>query len=261
MRPQRSVKLILICIILFCISPWCCGGEPNKQNSLESLNSGSNDTMSVENVYNSSNDVYIDESYDLLRKGSFSSATQKIREVLKTDPKNGLALNNLGVLLAIKAEYETALSVFKRAKNFARDRKIGGTTCQVPVGNIECVTVVSAMHSPAYTGKVPPIFWKSDIDEVAVFVGEQFCVPLEYAYHDDPIVWSSGSVKAVRTKPPTSTITKSDGSIQTVPLIIYKKVHHPEKHRKVDGTENLYFLDIEIERNIANLQLLLDHEL
>ena len=158
------------------------------QTQLDQLNSNEQ-AQTVENGFDSSNDVYIDESYDLIRKGLFSSATEKIQKILKTDPNNALALNNLGVLLAIKTEYESALSVFLRAKTFARDRKIGGTTCQVPVGDTDCVTVVSAMHSPDYTGKVPPIFWESDISEVAVVVGEQYCVPLEYAYHDDPVIW------------------------------------------------------------------------
>jgi Tfp pilus assembly protein PilF len=64
------------------------------------------------------------KSYDLLEEGKLDQAEEIYREVLRRDPGNPLALNNLGAIMVRKKNYPQALAYLERARALARGYKV-----------------------------------------------------------------------------------------------------------------------------------------
>jgi tetratricopeptide (TPR) repeat protein len=63
-------------------------------------------------------------SYDLLEAGKVDEAKKIYEQVLKRDPGNPLALNNLGAIMVKKGKYEAALSYLHQALPKAKGYKV-----------------------------------------------------------------------------------------------------------------------------------------
>jgi tetratricopeptide (TPR) repeat protein len=64
------------------------------------------------------------ESYDLLEAGKLDQAREIYGKILKKDPGNPLALNNLGAILVKQGKSQEALGYFKQALPRAKDYKV-----------------------------------------------------------------------------------------------------------------------------------------
>jgi tetratricopeptide (TPR) repeat protein len=64
------------------------------------------------------------ESYDLLEAGNLAQAQKLYDEILKQDPGNPLALNNLGAIKVKEHKYQEALKYLEQALPRAQDYKI-----------------------------------------------------------------------------------------------------------------------------------------
>ncbi len=64
------------------------------------------------------------ESYDLLEAGKLEQAKGKFLEILRQDPGNPLALNNLGYIAVKEKKYEEALEDLEQALPKARGYKV-----------------------------------------------------------------------------------------------------------------------------------------
>jgi len=64
------------------------------------------------------------KSYDLLEAGKLDQAAGIYREVLRRDPGNPLALNNLGAIEAKKKNYRQALDYLEQARARAKGYKV-----------------------------------------------------------------------------------------------------------------------------------------
>jgi Tfp pilus assembly protein PilF len=64
------------------------------------------------------------ESYDLLEAGKLAQAQKLYEEILKQDPSNPLALNNLGAIKVKEHKYEEALKYLEQALPRAKGYKI-----------------------------------------------------------------------------------------------------------------------------------------
>lgn len=64
------------------------------------------------------------ESYDLLEAGKVDEAQKLYEEVLRQDPGNPLALNNLGAVMVKKEKYKEALAYLQQALTKAKDYKV-----------------------------------------------------------------------------------------------------------------------------------------
>ena len=64
------------------------------------------------------------ESYDLLEAGKLAQARELYQEILKQDPGNPLALNNLGAIEVKEHKYEPALKSLEQALPRAKGYKI-----------------------------------------------------------------------------------------------------------------------------------------
>jgi len=64
------------------------------------------------------------ESYDLLEAGKLAQAQEIYEEVLKQDPGNPLALNNLGAIKVKERKYQEALKYLEQALPRAQGYKI-----------------------------------------------------------------------------------------------------------------------------------------
>jgi tetratricopeptide (TPR) repeat protein len=64
------------------------------------------------------------ESYDLLEAGKLAQAQKLYEEILKQDPGNPLALNNLGAIKVREHKYPQALKYLEQALPRARGYKI-----------------------------------------------------------------------------------------------------------------------------------------
>ena len=56
------------------------------------------------------------QSYDLLEAGKLEEAQKIYQEILKKDPGNPLALNNMGAIMVKKGKYRAALVYLRQAK-------------------------------------------------------------------------------------------------------------------------------------------------
>jgi len=63
-------------------------------------------------------------SYDLLEAGKVDEAQKIYEQVLKDDPGNPLALNNLGAVMAKKGKYQEALAYLQQALPQAKGYKV-----------------------------------------------------------------------------------------------------------------------------------------
>lgn len=64
------------------------------------------------------------ESYDLLEAGKLAQAQELYQEILKRDPGNPLALNNLGAIRVKEKKYPEALKYLEQALPRAKGYKI-----------------------------------------------------------------------------------------------------------------------------------------
>ena len=64
------------------------------------------------------------ESYDLLEAGKLDQAREIYGKILKKDPGNPLALNNLGAIMAKQGKYQEALALLEQALPRAKDYKV-----------------------------------------------------------------------------------------------------------------------------------------
>jgi tetratricopeptide (TPR) repeat protein len=64
------------------------------------------------------------ESYDLLESGKLAQAQELYHEILKQDPGNPLALNNLGAIQVKEHKYQEALKYLEQALPRAKGYKI-----------------------------------------------------------------------------------------------------------------------------------------
>ncbi|MCL4503542.1 MAG: tetratricopeptide repeat protein [Deltaproteobacteria bacterium] len=64
------------------------------------------------------------ESYDLLEAGNLDQAKARFQEILRQDPGNPLALNNLGYIAVKEKKYEEALKDLEQALPRAKGYKI-----------------------------------------------------------------------------------------------------------------------------------------
>ena len=64
------------------------------------------------------------ESYDLLEAGNLDQAKARFQEILRLDPGNPLALNNLGYIAVKEKRYEEALKDLEQALPRARGYKV-----------------------------------------------------------------------------------------------------------------------------------------
>ena len=64
------------------------------------------------------------QSYDLLEAGKVEEAQKLYEEVLRQDPGNPLALNNLGAVMVKKGKYQEALAYLKKALPQAKGYKV-----------------------------------------------------------------------------------------------------------------------------------------
>jgi tetratricopeptide (TPR) repeat protein len=66
----------------------------------------------------------LNAGYDLLEQGKFEPAQKVFEEVLRQDPGNPLALNNLAAVLVKQGKYDQALGCLKRALPRSRGFKV-----------------------------------------------------------------------------------------------------------------------------------------
>ncbi len=64
------------------------------------------------------------ESYDLLEAGKLEQAKAEFQEILRLDPGNPLALNNLGYIMVKEKKYEEARKYLEQALPKARGYKV-----------------------------------------------------------------------------------------------------------------------------------------
>jgi Tfp pilus assembly protein PilF len=64
------------------------------------------------------------KSYDLLEEGKLDQAEEIYRQVLRRNPNNPLALNNLGAIMVKKNNYRQALYYLERARARAKGYKV-----------------------------------------------------------------------------------------------------------------------------------------
>jgi tetratricopeptide (TPR) repeat protein len=64
------------------------------------------------------------ESYDLLEAGKIDQAQEVFARILKKDPGNPLALNNLGALMVSQGKFEEALGYLEQALPRAKNYKV-----------------------------------------------------------------------------------------------------------------------------------------
>ena len=64
------------------------------------------------------------KSYDLLEAGKVEEAQKLYQQVLKEDPGNPLALNNLGAIMVKKGKYKEALAYLQQALPQAKGYKV-----------------------------------------------------------------------------------------------------------------------------------------
>jgi Flp pilus assembly protein TadD len=64
------------------------------------------------------------QSYDLLEAGKLDEAQKIYHKVLKADPGNPLALNNLGAIMVKKGKYRAALVYLRQAKLRAKEYQV-----------------------------------------------------------------------------------------------------------------------------------------
>ncbi|MEW6660608.1 MAG: tetratricopeptide repeat protein [Thermodesulfobacteriota bacterium] len=64
------------------------------------------------------------QSYDLLETGKVEEAQKLYEQVLKEDPGNSLALNNLGAIMVTKGKYVEALSYLRQALPQAKGSRV-----------------------------------------------------------------------------------------------------------------------------------------
>ncbi len=64
------------------------------------------------------------EGYDLLEQGNYSKAQKVYEELLKKDPSQPLALNNLGAIMVKQGRYDQALRYFHQALARAKGFKV-----------------------------------------------------------------------------------------------------------------------------------------
>jgi tetratricopeptide (TPR) repeat protein len=64
------------------------------------------------------------ESYDLLEAGKLDQAKAKFAEILKLEPKNPLALNNLAAVLVKEKKYQEALDQLMQALIQAKRQRV-----------------------------------------------------------------------------------------------------------------------------------------
>jgi tetratricopeptide (TPR) repeat protein len=64
------------------------------------------------------------ESYDLLEAGKLAQAQELYQEILKQDPGNPLALNNLGAIKVKEHKYQEALTYLEQALFRAKGYKV-----------------------------------------------------------------------------------------------------------------------------------------
>ncbi len=64
------------------------------------------------------------ESYDLLEAGKLDQAKAVFQQILKADPGNPVALNNLGAVLVKEKQYREALAYLEQALPKARGYKL-----------------------------------------------------------------------------------------------------------------------------------------
>jgi tetratricopeptide (TPR) repeat protein len=66
----------------------------------------------------------LNSGYEMLEKGELDRARQLYEEMLRQDPGNPVALNNLAAILARKGNYEEALSLLNQALGRARGYRV-----------------------------------------------------------------------------------------------------------------------------------------
>jgi tetratricopeptide (TPR) repeat protein len=64
------------------------------------------------------------QGYDLLEAGKMGQAQEFYEQVLKEDPGNPLALNNLGAIMVKKQKYKEALGYLEQARTRAKGYKV-----------------------------------------------------------------------------------------------------------------------------------------
>ena len=64
------------------------------------------------------------KSYDLLEAGKLAQAQEIYQQVLKKDPDNPLALNNLGAIKVKEKQYDQALAFMEQARRRAKDYQV-----------------------------------------------------------------------------------------------------------------------------------------
>jgi Tfp pilus assembly protein PilF len=64
------------------------------------------------------------QSYDLLEAGKLDEAQKIYQQVLKEDPGNPLALNNLGAIMVKKGKYRAALVYLRQAQARSKNYKV-----------------------------------------------------------------------------------------------------------------------------------------
>jgi tetratricopeptide (TPR) repeat protein len=69
-------------------------------------------------------DKMLVESYDLLEAGKLDQAKAIFQEILRLDPGNPLALNNLGALMVKEKKYREALGYLEQALPRAQGRRV-----------------------------------------------------------------------------------------------------------------------------------------
>lgn len=94
-------NLVLIWLAL----AFCCPGPASAQTALDLTES-------------------LIRSYDLLEEGKVDEAQKLFEGILKQDPGNPLALNNLAAVLAKKGDYEGALKNLQQALPRSKDYKV-----------------------------------------------------------------------------------------------------------------------------------------